>query len=146
ADVKQLRTPVEPPANETARRQVEALRTRAATVDAFNLTGKHPQALTLSRSLVAEARATGYRPLLAELLERRWAFNNNLADYRAPIADLEEAFSMALATRRDDVAAEAAALLTGIVGYYQAQHRDGERWAALADALFERLGPGHDLG
>src|SRR6185503_4765350 len=62
------------------------------------------------------------------------------------IADLEEAFSMALATRRDDVAAEAAALLTGIVGYYQAQHRDGERWAALADALFERLGPGHDLG
>ena len=146
ADLKQLRSPVEPPADVEASRRVDALRTRAATVDAFNLTGKQQQALSLSRSLLAEARTLGYRPLVAELLERRWAFNFSLKDAGEPIADLEEAFSTALATRRDDVAADAAALLSGIAGYYQAQHRDGERWANLADALFERLGPGHDLG
>ena len=146
ADVKQLRSPVEPPAGAEASQRVEALRTRAATVDAFNLTGKHQQAIKLSRTLVTEARALGYRPLLAELLQRRWAVNFSLTDYHEPIADLEQAVSLALATRRDDVAADAAALLSGIVGYYQAQHQDGERWASLADALFERLGPGHDVG
>ena len=69
-----------------------------ATVDAFNLTGKHQQALSLSRALIAQARDLGYRPLVAELLQRRWAFNNSLTDYREPIADLEEAFSLGLAT------------------------------------------------
>ena len=47
-------------------------------------------------------------------------------------------------SRRDDVAAESAAVLTGLVGVRLARHEDGERWAQMADAILDRLGDGHD--
>jgi tetratricopeptide (TPR) repeat protein len=145
ADVKLLRSPVEPPASEAARVQVEGLRRRAATVDALNLTGKHEAALEQGHRLVGEARTLGYRPLLAELLVRQWAFVHSSAFGVDAAKDLEEASWLALATRRDDVAAEAGALLVGVVGYHLARHEDGERWASFTEAILERLGPGHDV-
>ena len=145
ADVRLLRAPVEPPSTATERAQVEALRTRAALVDAMNVTGRHREALALGRGVIADARAVGYRPLLAELLERLWAFNDFAAHGPEAARDLEESLWLALASKRDDVAAEAGALLCGVVGYSLARHEDGDRWAALTSALLDRLGPGHDL-
>ena len=59
--------------------------------------------------------------------------------------DLEEAVWLALASRRDDVAGHAAVMLSGLTGHTLARRADGERWAALATAILDRLGPGHDL-
>jgi len=63
---------------------------------------------------------------------------------RAAENDLEESVRLALASRRDDVAAESAAQLAGVEGVYLARFDDGERWALLADAELDRLGDGHD--
>jgi hypothetical protein len=145
ADVRLLRAPVEPPATATERAQVEALRTRAAVVDAMNVTGRHREALALGRGVIADARAVGYRPLLAELLERLWVFNDFAAHGSEAAKDLEESIWLAVGTKRDDVAAEAGALLCGVVGYSLARHEDGDRWAAFTTALLDRLGPGHDV-
>jgi hypothetical protein len=50
----------------------------------------------------------------------------------------------ALAAHRDDLAVESAAALVGIAGYYLARPDDSARWAVIAQALLERLGPGHN--
>ena len=144
ADIKLLREPVEPPRDAEMRARVDALRRRAAVVDALHLTGKHTQGVELGRTLVAEGRAVGYRPLLAELLLRQWAFDAAAAFPQESVKDLEASVWLAIASHRDDVAAEAAAQLTGVLGYVLARRDDGERWATLATAVLDRLGPGHD--
>jgi tetratricopeptide (TPR) repeat protein len=144
ADVKQLLDRVEPPRDQATRARVDAIRERAAVVDALNATGKHTQALERGRALIGDARAIGYRPLIAELLQRLWTFTD-VDQYAGEAAkDLNEAVLLALSSRRDDVAAQATALLSGIVGYMLARHEEGERWAELATALVDRLGPGYD--
>jgi len=144
ADVKLLREPVEPPRDGPTRARVEAVRGEIAVVEALHLTGKHRQALDLGRRSIAEARRTEYRPLIAEVLVRTWAFEAADAFPRETAADLQEGIWTALASRRDDIAARGAALLAGIEGYTLARREEGERWAALGTAILDRLGPGHD--
>jgi len=144
ADVKLLREPVEPPRDAPTRARVEAIREQTAVVEALHLTGKHRQALDLGRKSIEEARATQYRPLIAEVLVRTWAFQEATAFPEETAAGLQEGIWTALASRRDDIAARGAALLSGVEGYTLARHEDGERWAALGDAILDRLGPGHD--
>jgi tetratricopeptide (TPR) repeat protein len=144
ADVALLRAPVEPPRDQATRARIEALLGRVAVAEALNNTGKHQRAMDESRRLVAEARALGYRPLLAELLGRVGSLEAGTAFERSAESDLEESVRLALASGRDDVAAESAAQLVGAVGDYLARFADGERWALLADAELDRLGEGHD--
>jgi len=145
ADIKLLREPVEPPRDAPTRARVEAIRQQTAVVEALHLTGKHRQALDLGRKSIEEARATRYRPLLAEVLVRTWAFEDAPAFRKETVvADLQEGVWTAIASRRDDIAAEGAALLAGIEGYTLARREQGARWVALGDAILDRLGPGHD--
>ncbi|HEY8925603.1 MAG TPA: tetratricopeptide repeat protein, partial [Polyangia bacterium] len=144
ADVKLLREPVEPPRDTATRARVEAIREQIAVVEALHLTGKHRQALDLGRKAIAAARATQYRPLVAEVLVRTWAFEDAAAFPQETVADLQEGLWTALSSRRDDIAARGAALLAGVEGYTLARRDEGERWAALGDAILDRLGPGHD--
>ena len=144
ANVKQLLDRVEPPRDQATRARVDAIRERAAVVDALSSTGKHAQALAMGRALVGDARSLGYRPLLAELLQRLWAFDQSSSYANEASKDLQESVLLALSARRDDVAAQAAALLSGLIGYTLARHQEGEHWAALATALLDRLGSGYD--
>ena len=57
---------------------------------------------------------------------------------------LEQALFTAEAARDDVIAAKAATSLTYVVGYTLGRHREAERWADLANAILERLGPGHE--
>jgi tetratricopeptide (TPR) repeat protein len=57
----------------------------------------------------------------------------------------EEAIWRAEASRHDEVSVEAADQLIQIVGYRQGRYAEGERWAQLAAAILQRLGPGHEL-
>jgi len=60
------------------------------------------------------------------------------------LAILEEATWTAIRARRDDIAARCATQLVAYSGDYDHRPRDAERWAALARALLDRLGPGHE--
>jgi tetratricopeptide (TPR) repeat protein/predicted Ser/Thr protein kinase len=144
ADMNLLRAAVAPPPDQATRAKIEDLRRRAAIAKALNDTGKHPLALQRSAALIDEARAIGYRPLLADLLFMAGEFDNGANFRPEAVPLLEEALWTGLASRRDDVAVEAAALLTGYVGTYLARPADGRRWARLAESVLDRLGEGHD--
>jgi tetratricopeptide (TPR) repeat protein len=144
-DLVALQAAVEPPRDAATRAKVEEIRAGVARAKAFTDTGKVTEADELARRLVAEARAVGYAPLIAETLLRQAFSRGNafVTDQQIPVA--EEAVWMALAVRRDDIAAEAASRLAWAIGYLHARPREGNRWSALAKALLDRLGPGHEL-
>jgi hypothetical protein len=144
ADVKELESAVEPPHDANTRRRVDELRARAATAKALSDTGKHEQARKLFGEHLAEARALGYRPLIAELLVAitRTYSASGFRPEVVPIA--EEAAWTSLASKRDDLATKAFISLIALSGF-QSQFEDGRKWARLARASLERTGGEHDL-
>jgi tetratricopeptide (TPR) repeat protein len=140
-----LRAPIEPPRDAKMRAQIDDLRRRATVAKALHDTGRNQRAVEEGQRLVAEARALGYAPLLAELLALTGWFQEAATFDARAIKIWEEAIWMGLRTKRDDLAAEAAAILSGMVGgNYPRNREEGERWADLADALADRLGDGHE--
>ena len=145
ADIKLLRESVEPPRDEATRARAEDIRGRLATAKALHDTGRHAEARAQTQSLIAEARALGYRSLLAEVLCLSGKISNGPSFRADVVKDLEESVWTALAVRRDDVAAEAGARLAADTGAYLARPEEGERWARLTNAILDRMGPGHEL-
>jgi len=143
ADVAALKAAVPPPADASTRARVDAVRAKLADVKALIDTGQLSTARVEIAPLVTAARSLAYDPLLAEVLAAQaW-----LAERMSHPADAEkieeEAFALALASRRDDVALESAALLSGITGYGLAHYDDADRWDRFGQALLKRLGTGH---
>jgi hypothetical protein len=145
ADRAQLEEPVEAPRDDAARKRVDALRRRAAISKALDDTGKHDEAAAQLQAEIAEARAVGYRPLLAELLlafGRCFVFGN----FRAEVLPAEEeALWTALAVSRNDLAAEAAVALVGHLGGSLGRPDEGQAWAKIAQPLLDRAGGGHEI-
>jgi tetratricopeptide (TPR) repeat protein/predicted Ser/Thr protein kinase len=145
ADIRLLREPIDSPHDPATRARAQDIRGRLAKAKAENDTGHHDAALAEARGLVAEARALGYRSLVAEALESEGEFQDGSSFHPEAVPILQEAVWTALAVKRDDLAARGATILTGWVGYYIGTRDEGMRWAHLAGALLDRLGPGHDL-
>ena len=143
-DVPALRTVVPPPADAEARGRVAVLRGHLAEVKALTDTGQWPAAGRKAGPLVDAARAVGYEPLVAEALAAKSWLEAQTGQPAAAAATLEAEVWAALAARRDDLAAEAAAQAMAMDGYFLARHEEAERWEKLAEALQRRLGPGHD--
>ncbi len=145
ADVKQLREGVEPPRDEATRTRVGDIRRRLADVKALADTGKPDRALAQGHALITEARALGYRSLIAEALGLvgRLQIGGTFSPKAAQ--ELEESVWIALAIRRDDVAVDSGMGLVLFVGGYLGRPDDGRRWARLVSAILDRMGPGQDL-
>ena len=90
-----------------------------------------------------EARATAYRPIVAEALNGLGNTFTVSFTHEALGVD-EEAVWTALAASRDDLAAEAAVLVAGSLRYYTTRIDDALYWEGAARALVDRLGEGHD--
>jgi serine/threonine protein kinase len=146
ADVKLLRTDVEPPRDAATAARVGELRQRLAVAKALNDTAQRSRAIAEAAALEREARALGYRPLLAEVLVLSGAIQNGSAGGAPPAAErLTEAALTALAVKRDDLAAEAGANLVGVVGYALNRHDEAQHWVRFTRAVLARMGPGHEL-
>ncbi len=130
------------PRDGDVRARADALRRRALTARALHDAGRDQPAIAEATRLVTEARALGYEPLTAELVEMEGYFRSVIYDPQGPPI-LEEALWTALRAKRDEVAADAAALLGGIDAYRE-RPDEARRWSLLAGALVDRLGPGHD--
>jgi tetratricopeptide (TPR) repeat protein len=143
-DLSGLRSIVTPPPDAATKARVDALRGRAAVAKALDDTN-HPEAVARIQALIAEARAVGYEPLLAELLGVRVSFQDAPTASAALIPIAEEAFDVGLGAGRDDVAADAATALVALVGYYQAHPAEGWRWSRLARAVLKRMPGRHEL-
>lgn len=142
ADVALLKSAVPLPRDEATLRKVQALRRSIAQIEALRDLGSLPEALRQARALRSECDAIGYKPLLGQLLEIIGLIQSTLEPL-ASESTLEEAFVTAQKGRDDATAARAAADLVG-VGLEEGRDRDAARWARIANALLERLGPGHD--
>jgi len=142
ADIKLLREAVEPPRDDATRARVEDVRQRLASAKALADTGRPAQAIAQGRALIAEARAIGYRPLLAEALGLVGQFQNGAAFDPAAAKDFEESVWTALSVRRDDVAVDSGTCLVELVGDYLGRPEEGRRWARLMTSLLDRMGPG----
>jgi eukaryotic-like serine/threonine-protein kinase len=144
ADVPLLRAVIRPPEDPTTRAKVTDLRRRLADLKARFDAGRWKEALNDAPTLVAEGRAVGYQPLIAESLALMGTIflqaNNSAEAERA----LLESFAVADASRHDEVRAEAASDLVYVVGYQEGHFTQAHQWARAAAAVLERLG-GHDL-
>jgi len=144
ADVASLKAVVPPPSDAASRARVEALRAELTEVKALSDTGQWPLAQQKAAPIVGAARTVGYAPLLAEALEARAWLEERRGDAASAARSTEEALWEALAGRRDDVALECAALLSGYAGYDLGRYDDAERWDSMGQSLLQRLGFGHE--
>jgi len=146
ADVRLLRAVVPPPEDAETRSRVDNLRDRVAALKARFDSGRWKEGLADIPALVAEAKALGYQPLVAEILLLQGSFMSRANDAKVSIAEqaLREAYLVADASRHDEVRAEAATYLVYVVGYQQSRFVEALPWAEIADAVLKRVG-GHDL-
>jgi hypothetical protein len=143
-DVRLLRAEGEPPRDPATRARVDDLRRRAAAARAAYDTGRTQPAVDEARRLVAEARTAGYAPVLAEMLLLLGSFRPPAGATDEAVRTLEEATLVALRSRRDDVAAQAAAELAAAAASAERGPAEGERWADMAEALLDRIGVGQE--
>jgi tetratricopeptide (TPR) repeat protein len=144
ADVPLLRAVIRPPEDPATRARVAEIRKRLAGLKARFDAGQWKESLKNAPSLVAEARAIGYRPLVAESLALMGLIFVKANITKKAEQTLIEAFWIADASRHDEVRAEVAANLVFVVGYQEGNFEQAHRWDQAADAVLDRLG-GHDL-
>jgi serine/threonine protein kinase/tetratricopeptide (TPR) repeat protein len=144
ADVPLLRAVVRPPEDPNTRALVADLRHQLADLRARFNAGRWKEAMKSAPRLVAEARAVGYQPLVAETLALHGTILFKSNDTKAAEAALTEAFWAADASRHDEVRAEVATNLVYVVGYQAGNFASAQRWSTIAEAVLQRLG-GHEL-
>ncbi len=123
--------------------RADALRGKLADAKALDDAGRYAQGLEVARAAVDDAHRIGDRALEAKLLYRRGHLEKQ-ANAGAPEATLHAAVDAALAGRDDGTAADAWTYLTYLAGFDAGRRAEGERYAADAAAMIERMG-GDDL-
>jgi tetratricopeptide (TPR) repeat protein/predicted Ser/Thr protein kinase len=148
ADVTSLRAEQPRPRDAAERQRVSALEARVAEVQARFAVGQFRQGVQLGESLLREVTAAGYLPLVATLELWLARCYGNLEDAQVAMhhsigAHFSAAFSAALQSHADHLAAEAAAWLA------TQQLYDGDpgqslehyqQWAHIAEAAIGRAG------
>ena len=144
ADVTMLRAVVRPPEDSVTRAKVSEIRQRVARVSALAEAGECSRALELSKKTTRDATMLGYLPLEAEALFAPTWGSQCLNPWQQDAA-AKEAFVAAEASRHDDVAIRAAAVITGgspdekqywlrvsraILSRFPGRHPDLEAWTA----------------
>jgi len=138
ADIAALRSAVPPPRDEKTARTVDALRRSLRDATALEEVGNHRAAMKATLEILPQAEATGYRPLIAEVLVSLGGIQIDSAAADAEIS-YEKALYAAEASRDDLTAAKAAVSLVAATGYRQDRGRESERWGRLAAAILDRL-------
>ncbi|MCX4247352.1 serine/threonine-protein kinase [Paraliomyxa miuraensis] len=128
------------PAQAAQAAEVAALQTEAERVRGLVATSKVADALTHSASLLERARALEHRPTLADALLLRGHALDVATDFEHAIPVLEEAYFLAEDESLPRIAAHAASLQVGILGYQADQYENAHRWKDHADAAFGRAG------
>jgi tetratricopeptide (TPR) repeat protein len=144
SDVPLLRAVVRPPDNPASRTKIALVRKELAELKAGFDAGRWKEATKRTTELVAEARALGYAPLVAEILSLVGRIYGRANEIEAAEKAMVEAYWAADTSRHDEIRAESATNLVFVVGYQQGHFDDAERWATAANSVLRRLG-GHEL-
>ena len=141
-DVERLRSQVPLPGDESTRRRVDGLRQQLNDLRAQRDIGYSKAALDRARGLKRDVEATRYAPLLADLLELHGLLLADLGQIAEAEQLLKKAYVAAEAGNDDATRAEVASNLIYVTGM-QGRHEESNLWADVANAILERLGPGH---
>jgi tetratricopeptide (TPR) repeat protein len=140
AETLEARIPV--PVDEPTRVAVDVIRNEIIRGDAARLTGQYADAIAILAPLEARAEATGYRPILAEVLYHLGVARSLGEMPSSGAATLHRAALAGEAGRHDEIAAEAWLFLIGVQGADIGDLKTAHEYAAHAEASIERLG--HD--
>ena len=130
ADVALLRAVIKPPADDATRARVDALRSQLAHLKAIWRAGRCADAQPLANDLISQVRAISYQPLLAEALLAVATDGEDCAPATERIGMVEESFAAAVASRHDEVAARAAAMVPLILADRFRQTARAREWVA----------------
>jgi serine/threonine protein kinase len=144
ADVTSANASVVPPSDPATRQRVDALRNRLVAVKALQDAGRYQRAIDAVHDVVAESRVVGYRPLIAEALNRLVLLEVDMRRPQEADASAEEALWIAEASRHDELVVELAAVEIFVDGYVERDMTKARRWINQAQVFLERIG-GHDL-
>ena len=139
-DLAVLRSVIPLPRDPTVLGVVQELKGKLRHIRALGEVGNRKAAAAMAESLRPKVEAVGYKPLLAELLELV-AIGKVELDPSGAENVMEQAFLAAQACGDDVTAVRAASFLIYVVGYDLARREDAARWARVAYALLEKLGP-----
>ncbi len=123
---------------------VEAGEAQVEDARARRWAGQYKEGLALAEKAVADARLTGWAPLLARALEVEGELRVQLADYPGAQARLLEAAAAAEGARLDEASAQARLEMVDALAL-QNRMEDAQAWLTLARGAVDRLGPGHEL-
>ena len=139
ADIDLLRAVVKPPQDPTVRAAVERLRGELAEIRTLLRVGRLSDGIKALDAVDAPVRQTGHAPLLAELMLALGNARLERQEMRAAARAYEDAVWTAELIRHDEVTAEAAAQLVGVMAS-ESRFELGELWAKLAETILRRLG------
>ena len=145
ADRAALLQPIRPPKDAATRARVQALRERIARAAATDRAGEYKAARALASPLVADARALGYGPILADALYMVAALDEHESDFPTAERDYREAALTAEAARYDHLAARARASLAYLVVAREDRAAGGRALLAEADAARARIGDAPEI-
>ncbi|MCA9648437.1 MAG: serine/threonine protein kinase [Myxococcales bacterium] len=134
-DVAALEAGVPLPDDPETADAVQELRGLLRRSTSLDEAGDYQGALEVSQEVMERAEALEYGPLLAEALVRRGGALDRVARYADAEQDLERGQIVAVEHEHDAVAAEAAAMLTWVVGVRRARYAEGLGLGRMALAL-----------
>ncbi len=137
-EVVEARTPV--PADPARRAQVEELRRELVRADALRLAGRYREARAELEALRRRAEATGYRPLVADVLYFLGELETSTGSAADGEATLRRAAHTAEAGRYDQLAADAWILLIETASQGTGDLAKAAEYAEHARAALDRLG------
>jgi tetratricopeptide (TPR) repeat protein len=143
ADVASLRTGLMLPADPPTRQRVTALRGQIVEMTALQNAGHYSRALGMAPRVLSDARALGYRPVIAEALFHFSRLELETGQDSQASDNLEQAMWIAEASAHDELAAQVAVENIYVAGYLHYDVAQARRWMHQAQALLERIG-GHD--
>jgi serine/threonine-protein kinase len=114
ADVEMLRAVIRPPDNPALRAKVTGVRDQIAKVKALGDSGQCQQAASLGTQVVADAKATGYLPVLAEASFAVGRLGETCTDVAKAVEYLQDAAVAAEASRHDQVFVESSTTMAGL--------------------------------
>ena len=135
ADLEALTAAIPPPDDPDIAAQVAALDQQLIEARARQELGEYDQAAQIVDSVVAAGEPIGFEPLMARAWLQQGTLQEKQAEYRPAEATLTRALHSAIAQGMQREAAVASVRLAFTVGYHQARHEDGRRWAELADSF-----------
>ena len=139
-DTAALQAPVPLPASPIERGRVVALRNELAHVNVLGYAGRYDAQLAALATLVPQAKALGYAPLVGDALAAQASALDRVAKFPEAVATMKEAGYASDAGGDRLGAARARAELVWLVGHQLGQPQQGLEYARDAEARIRGLG------